>query len=89
MTRGPRPTQLKFNNLFNEHFSQLFFFKSFLSRKSWRQKLLFNNDTIDGCVYKPCYCPGRIYIALGPWHFGDFCNIFLPNRGEDQKTLTI
>ena len=30
--------------------------------------------------------PGRIYIALGPWHFGDFCNIFLPNVGEDQKT---
>ena len=28
---------------------------------------------------------GRIYIALGPWHFGDFCNIFLPNIGEDQK----
>ena len=33
--------------------------------------------------------PGRIYIALGPWHFGDFCNIFLPNIGEDQKNLTI
>ena len=29
--------------------------------------------------------PGRIYIALGPWHFGDICNIFLPNTGEDQK----
>ena len=29
--------------------------------------------------------PGRIYIALGPWHFGDFRNIFLPNTGEDQK----
>ena len=29
--------------------------------------------------------PGRIYFALGPWHFGDFCNIFLPNIGEDQK----
>ena len=28
--------------------------------------------------------PGRIYIALGPWHFGDFRNIFLPNIGEDQ-----
>ena len=31
--------------------------------------------------------PGRIYIALGPWYFGDFRNnIFLPNMGEDQKT---
>ena len=29
--------------------------------------------------------PGRIYIALGPWHFGDFCNIFPPNIVEDQK----
>ena len=28
---------------------------------------------------------GRIYIALGPWRFGDFRNIFLPNIGEDQK----
>ena len=28
---------------------------------------------------------GRIYIALDPWHFGDFRNIFLPNIGEDQK----
>ena len=31
---------------------------------------------------------GRIYIALGPWHFGDFCNIFLPSVGPvgvDQK----
>ena len=29
--------------------------------------------------------PGRLYIALDPWHFGDFRNIFLPNIGEDQK----
>ena len=29
--------------------------------------------------------PRRIYIALGPWHFGDFRNIILPNIGEDQK----
>ena len=29
--------------------------------------------------------PGRIYIALSPWHFGDFRNIFLPNTDEDQK----
>ena len=29
--------------------------------------------------------PGRIYIVLGPWHFGDFRNIFLPNIGKDQK----
>ena len=28
---------------------------------------------------------GPDYIALGPWHFGDFRNIFLPNIGEGQK----
>ena len=33
--------------------------------------------------------PGRIYIALGPWHFGNFRNVFLPNIGEDQKSVTI
>ena len=33
--------------------------------------------------------PGRIYIALGSWHFGDFRNIFLPNTREDQKNHTI
>ena len=33
--------------------------------------------------------PGRIYIAMDPWHFGDFRNIFLENIDEDQKNLTI
>ena len=28
---------------------------------------------------------GRIYIAQGPWHLGNFCNIFLANISEDQK----
>ena len=28
---------------------------------------------------------GRIYITLGPWHFENFCNIFLPNIGKEQK----
>ena len=29
---------------------------------------------------------GRIYIALGPWHLGDFRNVFVPtNIVEDQK----
>ena len=28
---------------------------------------------------------GRIYIAIGLWHLGGFCNIFLPNVSEDQK----
>ena len=29
--------------------------------------------------------PGWIYIAQGPWHLKDFCNIFLPHINEDQK----
>ena len=33
--------------------------------------------------------PGWIYIAQGPWHLGDFCNSFLPNIKEDQKSPTI
>ena len=28
---------------------------------------------------------GPDLIALGPWHFGDFCKIFLPNIGKDQR----
>ena len=33
--------------------------------------------------------PALIYIARGLWYFGDFCNFFLPNIGEDQKSLII
>ena len=29
--------------------------------------------------------PGRIYVALGPWHCGDFRDIFQPNIGEAPK----
>ena len=35
------------------------------------------------------FIAGRIYIALGSWHYGDFRSIFLGNIGEDQKNLTI
>ena len=31
--------------------------------------------------------PGRIYFLREPWHYGDFCNIFLPNIGEDQNEV--
>ena len=36
-------------------------------------------------LYYPCYCPGQIYIARGPWHFVDFHYIFRPTISEDQK----
>ena len=29
--------------------------------------------------------PGQIYIALGPWHLGDFCKIFLTNIGKTKQ----
>ena len=32
---------------------------------------------------------GLIYIVRGPWHLGNFCNIFLPNTSEDKKSPTI
>ena len=31
--------------------------------------------------------PRRIYIGRSPWYSGDFCNIFLPNIGEDQENV--
>ena len=34
--------------------------------------MVIEKFTIDGYVYKPCYCPGWIYIELSPWHFGIF-----------------
>ena len=37
------------------------------------------------CILVDMLLPGRIYIALGPWYFGDFRNIFLPNVCEDHK----
>ena len=39
-------------------------------------------------AYQPCYCRHRISIAWGPWHFGDFRKIFLPNIDEDQKKVS-
>ena len=32
----PRPPQLEFTNLFNEHFSWLMFFSKYFERKNWR-----------------------------------------------------
>ena len=32
---------------------------------------------------------GQSYIARGPRHLENFCNIFLPNVNEDQKSSTI
>ena len=47
--------------------------------------IVIENRTIDGYAYLPCFCPGGIYIARAPWHFGDFRLIFLPNIIVDQN----
>ena len=44
--------------------------------------------SIDGYAILTMLLLGPFYIARDRWHFGDFCNIFLPNTGEDQ-ILTI
>ena len=35
------------------------------------------------------FFPGRIYIALSSWHYGDFRHTFLPNLREGQKKKKI
>ena len=41
--------------------------------------------TRDGYAYKPCYCPGRIYIELNPWHFGIFAIFFCQIQVKTKK----
>ena len=60
------------------------FLKKYFVRKNWQggDESLLKNDRLH---LLNMLFPGRIYIARGPWHLGDFCNIFLPNISEDQK----
>ena len=83
--KEPRPLQLKFSSLFNEHYFSLAIFLKYFVRKNWQGggESFLKNGTIDG------YVPGRIYIARDRWHLGDFCNIFLPNINEDQKKVLL
>ena len=50
MTKGAGAPQFKFNNLFNQHFPMLFFFKNISSRENWRGGggLLFKVGIIQG-----------------------------------------
>ena len=34
--------------------------------------MVIEKRAIDSYAFKPCYCQGRIYIELGPWHFKIF-----------------
>ena len=86
--QGAQAPQLKFNGLLNQHFPWLIFL-SILCVKTGEVKVNY------WIVIEKWYnrrlrlltvlFPGRIFIALGPWHFEDFRKIFLPNIGEDQK----
>ena len=75
--KEPSPFQVKI--LFTEHLPYSYFFKSILLHKNWRGggELLLKNDRY---AYKQCYCPRRIYIELGPWHFGIFAVFSCQNR---------
>ena len=52
-----------------------------LSRKNWLGggELLLKNGT------KDIYAYSSHLHCVGPLALGDFCKIFLPNLGEDQK----
>ena len=49
---------------------------------------MIKNRTIDGYAYLLCYCPGRIYIARGPWHFGDFLQ-HLPAKHKGRPKIKV
>ena len=70
-------------------FSVANFFKSILCVKTGQLEanywIVIEKWYIRWLRLLPMLLPGRIYIAPGPWQFGHFCNIFLPNIGEDQK----
>ena len=60
-------------------------------RKNWRGggESLLKNGTIDGLRLLNMLFPGRIYTARGPWHLGNFGNIFLPNISKNQKKVLL
>ena len=52
----------------------------------WRW-IVIEKCTIDNYVNKPCYCPGRIYIDLGPWHFEIFAIFSCQMQVWTKKSL--
>ena len=44
--------------------------------------------TIDSYAYKPCYCPSRIYIELGRWHFDIFAIFSRQIQVKTKKVLS-
>ena len=49
-------------------------------------KLLLKNGTIDGYAYQACYYRVGFTLRGTPGTL-DFCNIFRPSIGEDQKKV--
>ena len=43
---------------------------------------------VDSYAYKPCYCPRRIYIELGPWHFEIFAIFSRQIQVKIKKVLS-
>ena len=44
--------------------------------------------SIDSYAYKPCYCPSRIYIDLGPWQFEIFAIFSCQIQVKTKKVLS-
>ena len=65
------------------------FYLQYFVRKNWRggEELVLKNGTNNRWLHLLTIDnPGPDLIARGPWHCGNFCNVFLPNIiGEDQK----
>ena len=48
-------------------------------------ELLLKNGAIDGYAYAYHVLDRSDVHCVGPWHYRDFCKIFLPNLREDKK----
>ena len=86
---GPRPSQSK--NLCNEYspFLELIFFeKVFCCIKTGKVEVNCCRKMYSrySYAYKPCYCPGRIYIELGPWHFEIFAILSCQIQVKTKKS---
>ena len=80
---GPEP--LNSNSIFcSMSISPCNYLKVFCAKR----ELLLKNGIYIRCLrLLTMLFPGRIYVVLCPWYFGDFCNIFLPNISKDQKKV--
>ena len=90
--RKPKPPQLKFNCLFNDHFHYLFFFfQKYFVRKNWRGEVesLLKNGTVDGYAYQTCYSRARFTLREAPGTLGIFAKSSCRISVNPKKSSTI